>query len=216
MAKTTRSKSARVADDLDTDAPRVLRNRKVFAIPNRFGPACGVSPFKVGPPRGVKKSAADGLKANPKDTDSHPMNVDGPDSAADSEAQPITKAPTRKVKPRLATQPPEGWEAAYYSPKPLWPPSRPGSVRSRGSSTASSPTVKDPTCKRAALQTTPPPTHGGFTDPFGDVGDMEQEGGEVQQGDMHQDGKRDDTERPDEELQEEDEVSAATRGLHCQ
>ncbi|KAF9243580.1 hypothetical protein BU15DRAFT_72241 [Melanogaster broomeanus] len=57
MTKTTKSRTSPIAEDVDIDAPRMLCNHRVLSLPSKSCPAGSVPPFKVGPPKGVKKSS---------------------------------------------------------------------------------------------------------------------------------------------------------------
>ncbi|KIM51871.1 hypothetical protein SCLCIDRAFT_33094 [Scleroderma citrinum Foug A] len=95
--------------DPSTDKPdrdhnlntRILHNRRIRPLQNRFGPAREVTPFK--PPVGARH--------NQKATRSH-----RDDEEEDVQSAPHSPTPAScKVKPRPAIEPPKGWEEHMFS-----------------------------------------------------------------------------------------------------
>ncbi|KAF9233088.1 hypothetical protein BU15DRAFT_66895 [Melanogaster broomeanus] len=75
MTKTTKSRTSPVAEDVDIDAPRVLRNRKVLSLPSKSGPASSMPPFKVGPPKGVSHNSQKKSTGTVDNAEGQHMNV---------------------------------------------------------------------------------------------------------------------------------------------
>ncbi|KAF9233090.1 hypothetical protein BU15DRAFT_66897 [Melanogaster broomeanus] len=64
-----------VAEDVDIDAPRVLRNRKVLSLPSKLGPASSMPPFKVGPPKGISHNSQKKSTGTVDNAEGQHMNV---------------------------------------------------------------------------------------------------------------------------------------------
>ncbi|KIM50324.1 hypothetical protein SCLCIDRAFT_34413 [Scleroderma citrinum Foug A] len=84
--------------ELDT---RVLHNHRIGPLANKFGPARGVAPFKVGLPVGV-----------PCNKTKKQVNCGRDDDTA--EGRDDETGATCKVKLRCAFEPPEGWEEHMF------------------------------------------------------------------------------------------------------